>query len=262
MEETLADIEFLALSPNRVSVLSSLADGRHTRSALAEITGASQATLGRILGDFEDRNWVRRESGGYVATATGCLVAEGFEDLISVVETERELRDVVTYLPTDAMGFDVRCLADATIVTPTQTRPNAPLQRLLTLMADADSVTAFSHALNDQSLSVVADRAGDLEFEAVLTRGAVDALTGDERLRDTLRSVVTSGTASINVYDGEIPVAVTIADDVVNILARDGRGVVQASVDTDHEDVREWAQRRFEHYRVQSTPLTADDLAG
>lgn len=262
MEETLAEIEFLALSPNRVTVLSSLAGGRHTRSELAEVTGASQATLGRILGDFEERNWVRRESGGYVATATGRLVADGFEELMSVVDTERELREVVTYLPTDAMGFDVRCLADATIVTPTQTRPNAPLQRLLTLMADADSVTAFSHAFNDQSLSVVADRAGDLEFQAVLTRGAVDALTGDERLSESLRSVITSESANVNVYDGEIPVAVTIADDVVNILARDDRGVVQASVDTSHEAVREWAQRRFEHYRVQSSPVTVDDLTG
>jgi predicted transcriptional regulator len=260
MEETLADIEFLALSPNRVTVLSVLADGRHTRSELAELTGASQATLGRILGDFEERNWVRRESGGYVATATGALVAEGFEELMSVVDTERELRDVVTYLPTDAMGFDVRCLADATIVTPTETRPNAPLQRLLTLMSDADSVTAFSHAFNDQSLSVVADRGDDLAFQAVLTRGAVDALTGDDRLRASLRSVVTSETATVNVYDGEIPVAVTLADDVVNILARDDRGVVQASVDTDHPEVREWAQRRFEHYRVQSTPLSAADI--
>jgi predicted transcriptional regulator len=127
-------------------------------------------------------------------------------------------------------------------------------------MSDADSVTAFSHAFNDQSLSVVADRAGDLAFQAVLTRGAVDALTGDERLSESLRSVITGETASVNVYDGEIPVAVTIADDVVNILARDDRGVVQASVDSSHEDVREWAQRRFEHYRVQSEPLTVDDL--
>ena len=262
MEETLAEIEFLALSANRVTVLSSLAEGNHTRSELAEITGASQATLGRILGDFEDRNWVRREAGGYVATATGALVADGFDELTSVVDTERELRDIVTYLPTEAMGFDVRHLADATIVTPSETRPNAPLQRLLTLMREAESVTAFSHAFNDQSLAVVADRAGELAFQAVLTREAVDALTGDDHLRTSLRAVLDSETATVAVHEGAIPVAVTIADDVVNILARDDRGVVQASVDTDHPAVLEWAQRRFEHYRVQSSPLTSSDLEG
>jgi len=260
MEETLAEIEFLALSPNRVTVLESLAAGPRTRSELAEATGASQATLGRILGDFEDRDWVVRTEGAYAATATGRLVAEGFRDLLDVMAAERELRDVVAYLPTEAMEFDLRHLADARIVTPSQTRPNAPLQRLLELMRGADSVTAFSHALNDQSLSVVAERLGEQEFEAVLTRGAVDSLTADDGLRERLRRVISAPSAGIRVADDDIPVAVTIADDVVNLLVRDDRGVVQAAIDTSDPAVREWAERRYEAHRVNSAPLAADDL--
>ncbi|MBX0284995.1 helix-turn-helix transcriptional regulator [Haloarcula salinisoli] len=260
MEETLSEIEFLALSPNRVTVLESLAEGRRSRSELAETTGASQATLGRILGDFEDREWVRRTEGAYAATATGRLVAEGFRALLDVMAAERELRDVVAYLPTESMDFDLRHLAEATIVTPSETRPNAPLQRLLGLMREAASVTAFSHALNDQSLSVVADRLGDQEFEAVLTRGAVDSLVADDTLRERLRRVVSAPSAGVRVAEDDIPVAVTIADDVVNILVRDDRGVVQASVDTTDDAVREWAERRYEHYRVHSEPLTPDAL--
>jgi predicted transcriptional regulator len=260
MEETLAEIEFLALSPNRVTVLERLAADAHTRSELAEVTGASQATLGRILGDFEERNWVTRVAGGYEATATGRLVAEGFRDMLGVVETERQLRDIVDYLPTEAMRFDLRALSDATIVTPSETRPNAPLQRLLSLLRDGESVTAFSHAFNDQSLAVVADRLADIEFQAVLTRAAVDSLTADEGLRAQLGTVVDSESATVRVYEAEIPLAVTVVDEVVNILVRDDRGVVQASVDTDHPEVREWAYRRFEHYRVNSDPLSAADL--
>jgi len=257
MEATLEEIEFLALSPNRVEVLECLADGRQTRSDLAEVTGASQATLGRILGDFEDREWVTRADGAYAATATGRLVADGFRDLLDVMAAERELRDVVAYLPTDALDFDLRKLADANVVTPTETRPNAPIQRLLTLVREAESVTAFSHALNDQILGVVTDRLDDQEFEAVLTRDAVDSLTEDERLRTRLRTVLDSASAGVRVADEEIPLAVTIADDVVNILVRDDRGVVQASLDTADPAVREWAERRYEHYRVQSTPLSS-----
>lgn len=260
MEETLAEIEFLALSPNRVTVLERLADGVHTRSELGEATGASQATLGRILGDFEERDWVRREGNGYVATATGRLVAEGFRDLLDVMAAERELRDVVAYLPTEALGFEFGHLAGATVVTPTETRPNAPLQRLLALLRRADSVTAFSHALNDQSLGVVADRLGRQEFEAVLTPGAVESLSADRTLRERLGIVLEADSAGIRVYDGEIPLAVTIGDEVVNILVRDDRGVVQAAVETDAPAVREWAERRYEHYRVHSDPLSAASL--
>ena len=261
MEETLAEIEFLALSPNRVTVLERLADGVHTRSELGEATGASQATLGRILSDFEERRWVERTGGAYAATATGRLVAEGFRDLLDVMDAERELRDVVAYLPTEELGFDFCHLADATVVTPTETRPNAPLQRLLALVREADSVTAFSHALNDQSLGAVADRLGEQEFEAVLTRAAVDSLLADDVLRRRLRTVLDSDSAGIRVYDDGIPLAVTIGDDLVNILVRDDRGVVQAAVETENPAVREWAERRYEHYRVHSEPLSAASLA-
>jgi len=261
MEETLAEIEFLALSPNRVTVLECLADDSHSRSELGEATGASQATLGRILTDFEERNWVRRTAGGYVGTATGRLVAEAFRELLDVLETEQELRDIVEYLPTDAMDFDFRELADATIITPTQTRPNAPLQRLLALLSDGDNVMTFSHAFNDQSLSVAADRLGNQEFQAVLSTGAIEALTAEEGLRANLRRIVDADTASVRVYDGEIPLAVTIVDDVVNILARDDRGVLQASVDTPNPAVREWATERFERYRDQSTLLSPSSLS-
>lgn len=261
MEETLAEIEFLALSPNRVTVLERLASGVQTRSELGEATGASQATLGRILSDFEAREWVTRESGGYVATATGRLVAEGFGDLLDVMAAERELRDVVAHLPTDELGFAFRHLAEATVVTPSETRPNAPLQYLLALVREANSVTAFSHALNDQSLRAIVDRLGDQEFEAVLTRDAVDALAADDDLRDRLRTVLESESASIRVYDDEIPLAVTIGDEVVNVLVRDDRGVVQAAVETSNPAVREWAERRYEHYRVYSEPLSAASLS-
>ncbi|WP_254278875.1 helix-turn-helix transcriptional regulator [Haloarcula marina] len=261
MESALADIEFLALSPNRVTVLKRLAAGRHTRRELADVTGASQATLGRILSDFEDRRWVRRAEGGYVATATGELVAEGFGDLLSILETERELRDIVPFLPTEAMDFDLRHLADATITTPSQTHPNAPLQRLLALMRDADEVTAFSHAFNDQSLSVAADRTDDQRFRAVLSRTAVDALAAEAPLKKRLRSLVDAESAAIRVYDDDIPLAVTVVDDVVNLLVRDDRGVLQASVDTDSPAVRSWAMARFDAYWDASTPLDRDSLA-
>jgi predicted transcriptional regulator len=260
MEETLAEIEFLALSANRVTVLAALAEAPHSRSELAELTGASQATLGRILGDFEERHWVERAPDGYEATATGRLVAEEFDGLLSVLDTERQLRPVVDYLPTDAMAFDFRHLADATITMPSETRPNAPLQRLLELLRGADSVTAFSHAFNDQSLSAVTDRLDTISFQAVLSPAAIDSLTADAELRGRLREVVDAETATIGVYAGEIPLAVTIVDGVVHMLVRDGRGVLQAAIDTDNPTVREWAKRRFEHYRVQSEPLTAEEL--
>lgn len=262
MDSALEEIEFLALSPNRVRVLSLLAEGRRTRPELESTVGASQATLSRILGDFEDRSWVRQDGSEYVATATGCLVAEGFTDLLDILETESELRGLVRYLPTHAMDFDLRHLADATITTPTQTRPNAPVKRLLDLVEDAEEVRAFSHAFNEQNLTVVQRRvdAEDLSFSGVFSKGAIEALAEDEGLRERLLALLSSPGTRIRVREEGIPLAVTIADGTVHTLLRDETGILQAAVDTDADAVRSWAVDTFDHYWRTATELTADEL--
>ena len=262
MESALAEIEFLALSPNRVEVLRRLAEGRHTRTDLVVATGASQATLGRILRDFEDRSWIRRADGAYVATATGELVADGFLDLLDIVETETALRPIVDYLPTDAIDFDLRRLDDATITVPSGTKPNAPVGRVLDLLREASSVRVLSHAFNESSLDVIERRvtAGETTFEGVFSRHAIDAVADDEGLRRRLESLLDAPAASLRVRETEIPLAVTVADGAVHLLLRDANGVLQASVDTDDPAVRDWAHERFERYWDEASTLEYDDL--
>jgi predicted transcriptional regulator len=262
MESALSEIEFLALSANRVAVLRHLSRERHTRGELAAATGASQATLGRILRDFEDRSWIGRVDGEYVATATGELVADGFLDLLEIMETEAELRGVVRYLPTDAIDFDLQHFDDATITVPSGTKPNAPVSRVLDLLRDAEEIRAFSHAFNEGSLTVVEERvtAGESTFEGVFSRRALDAIADDDGLRRRLDSLLDAPGASLRVREAEIPVAVTVADDVVHVLLRDEKGVLQASIDSDDPVVRAWAHDTFDRYWNAASPVDGGDL--
>jgi predicted transcriptional regulator len=263
MESALEEIEFLALSANRVEVLGLLAEGRHTRNELATATGASQATLGRILGDFEDRSWIRHDGSEYVATATGRLVAEGFTDLQEILETEGKLRDIVDYLPTHAMDFDLRRLSDATITVPSATRPNAPLSRLLDFIRDGDDVRTFSHTFNGQTLRVVQERvtAGDQRFSGVFGRNAIDALADESELRNQLEALLAAEDAEIRVREEGVPIAIMIVDDVVYLLLRDENGILRASVDTEDAAVRSWAEDSLDHYWRTATPLEAETLS-
>ena len=264
MEAALDEIEFLARSKNRVEVLRLLAADGHTRGRLGEATGASQATLGRILEDFTERSWVRREGNEYVATATGTLVAEGIDGLLGILETEAKLRSVVKYLPAEAMAFDLRRLADATITVPSRTRPSAPLQRVLEAMGDADRLRVFSHAFNEQSLDVAHRRvtAGDGTFEGVFSKNAIAVLAEDETLWGKLTSLAEADSAEIRVRNDGVPLAVTVIDGTVHLLVRDGNGLVQASIDTDDAAVRSWAVETFERYWRTSTPLDPDAFEG
>ncbi|RKD98240.1 helix-turn-helix transcriptional regulator [Halopiger aswanensis] len=259
----LEEIEFLALSANRVDVLRLLSEGRYTRTELAQETGASQATLGRILGDFADRSWITRDGSEYTATATGQLVASGFTDMQDILETERRLRGIVEYLPTETFEFDIRRLADARITVPSQTRPNAPLQRLLALLEDATEVRAVSHAFNEQNLTTVQERTetGEQTFEGVFSRDAIDALADDSALRTQLRELLETDRATVRIYDDEIPLAAMIIDDVVYLLVRDEQGILRASIDSDDDEIRAWARETFDSYWEGAAPLEADALS-
>ncbi|MXV61650.1 ArsR family transcriptional regulator [Natronorubrum sp. JWXQ-INN-674] len=261
MESALEEIEFLALSANRVDVLRLLSEREYSRNELAAATGASQATLGRILGDFQDRSWIEHSGSEYGATATGQLVASGFTDLQEIIETEQRLRDVVEYLPTEAMGFDLERLADATITTPSQTRPNAPLSRLLELLEDADDVRTVSHAFNEQTLTVVQERAtsGEQTFSGVFSQNAIEALADETELRERLETLLAADEASVRIRNEDIPLAVMVLDDVVYLLVRDEQGVLRASIDTDDEVVRSWAQNAIADYWESAEPFD-DDL--
>lgn len=257
MEGPLEEIEFLARSTNRVEVLRLLAAGPRSRAELAAETGASQATLGRILEDFAERSWVTRDGDEHVATATGELVADGIDDLVAVLETEGKLRDVVAYLPTAEFGFDLRRLADATVTVPTRTRPSAPLQRVLDGMEGATTLRAVSHTLNEQSLATAHDRvtAGEQAFEAVLSSSALEALAADDRLWTQLRALADHDAAAIRVAGEAVPLSVTVADDRVYLLVRDEGGILQASIHTDDSAVRDWAAETFTAYWERATPF-------
>ncbi|WP_227377751.1 Trp family transcriptional regulator [Haladaptatus sp. PSR5] len=58
MDQSLYGIEYLSRSENRVQVLKLLTRDAFTRRELQDELGASQATLSRILQDFESRQWI------------------------------------------------------------------------------------------------------------------------------------------------------------------------------------------------------------
>ncbi|AFK20988.2 DUF1724 domain-containing protein (plasmid) [Haloferax mediterranei ATCC 33500] len=262
MESALEEIEFLALSQNRVDALRYLSEQPHTRRELVELTGASQPTLGRILHDFEEREWIVREDSAYRATVTGKLVSRGFSELVEILETDAKLRPIVRWLPTETISFDLEHLTAATITTPSQVRPNAPVKRALKLLSNANDVRIFSYAFNEQSLDIIANRteAGDQQFKGVFSSETIDALTDDSQLREQLRALLDADGAEIRITDELIPMATTIADSTVHLFLRDDNGILQASIDVDEPAVRSWAEELFEDYWQAAEPLDFDRL--
>ncbi|MEZ3145432.1 helix-turn-helix transcriptional regulator [Halobaculum sp. MBLA0143] len=255
--DAIEEAEFLARSDNRVAVLRLLAEERHSRAALAEAVDVSQATLGRILDDFDERSWIRHEGTGYVATATGELVAAAFGDLLDTLTAEQTLRDVIRYLPTHAMEFDLRRLADAEITEPSRTRPNAPLQTTTALIDDAAALRAFSHTFNEETLTQVHGRVidGDQTFTGVFSRRAYAGLAAQPSAWERTLELIDHQDAELRIREEGVPLAVLLSDDRVNLLLRDEEGLLQAALETTDEAVFDWAEGSFDHYWRTATTV-------
>lgn len=263
--DPLEEIEFLARSANRIEVLAALVEQPQTRQALADRVGISQPTLGRILRDLTDRQWITTDGDGrYRATATGELVTTGITDLRERLATETKLREVIEWFPTEAVDVDFQHFADARITTPTQTRPNAPIQRMLELLGETDHALLLSHAFNEQKLRLIHERTvdGDLTTEGIFAADAIDAIAATDDLRGLLADIVAADAAEIRVVSEGIPVAVEITDSRTHLLLRNDEGIVRASLDTDSDAVRSWAERTHERYWRLGEPLSADDIEG
>ncbi|MCQ4333885.1 ArsR family transcriptional regulator [Natronomonas sp. F2-12] len=262
MTDPLEEIEFLARSPNRIRVLETLSSGPHTRGELQAAVGASQPTLARILGDFEEREWVKSQDGTYETTRLGSFVASGFRSLLSVMETESRLREVAGLLPADRFDFGLERLSDAEITTPTRADPGGPLNRALELARGAETHRIVSYVLNHEMLETVdeATAAEDQSFECVVTAETVDLLGSEYDAWRRLRSLAGAEAASVWVTDREIPFAVGVADDTVYLFLRDESGLLRALVESEDPAVRSWALGAVERYRTASEELDRSAL--
>jgi predicted transcriptional regulator len=249
MSDPLEEVEFLARSANRIEVLLVLTEGAYTRRELGDALEASQPTLGRILQDLTERNWVAYDGERYRATATGRLVGEGMTDLRERLETEARFREVAPWLPNE-MGVDLRAFGDATVTLPSGARPNAPIRRMVELLRESGRVRLLSHSFNEAKLDLLAERCvdGTLVAEGVFSTDAIDALRAVPDLQARLVRVLGTEGAEIRVTREPVPLAVEVTDTRTHLLLRDGEGLVRASVDTDAEAVREWASDLHARY--------------
>lgn len=257
-DASIDDIAFLARSGHRVDVLSELATGERTRTELHETTGIIQPTLGRILNDFEDRAWVRNGGSTYALTPFGALLAEGFDELVSVVDTMRAFREVSRWLPLEEMDFDLRRLRRATITTPSAADGSAHLRREEELVARAGSLRHLCSSAFPPHIETYRDRIVEdgQRFEAVITGDALDAAAAHPDAAVWVREIAAVDNATIYRYEGPVPYQLGIVDDTALIVPLDDAGTPCALIETDDDVIREWVLAELEAYRSQSTRLS------
>lgn len=256
-------IEFHARSINRVVVLEALMAGPIERRDLEDVTGISRPTLSRILDDFEDRGWVERDHHRYEATLLGTFVNREFSQLIDRMTVVHKLQDVVAWLPEGGFGFDLSRLSAADIITPQKEDALAPTHHIVKRFQDASMVRAVSFTLLPDCLQTSYQQVvdGGQTFEAVFQPQALVIIDDDPIMKPWAHEMLRSGNATIYRYDGAIPYVAIVIDERVCLCLSGNDGAPRAVIDSDDDEIFDWAQETFDSYRARATAIKAERFA-
>ncbi|QLG28888.1 MarR family transcriptional regulator [Halorarum halophilum] len=259
-QSPLDDIEYLARSEHRVTVLTALADRPRSRSDLLENTGSSASTIGRTLRQFEERRWIRRDGHRFTTTELGGFVAAGIRELIDRIETEQRLRDVWRWLPTETSGFTVEMVSDAVVTNAGADNPYGPVNRFVSLLRETDRFrfVGYDVALLEPCKDELSRRIVDgMDTEVIDPPNVARYILS--RYEEHCSEPLESGNLLVRLHDDVPSYGLSLFDDRIAISCHNpDSGTVQALLDTDASAAWEWAESTYESYRREARPLTLE----
>jgi predicted transcriptional regulator len=256
------DIAYLARSEHRIPTLIALTVRPRSRSELWELTGVSSSTIRRTLSEFEDRRWIRKTGYQYEATRLGTYIASAMADVIERVESERKLRDVWPWLPSEESGFTIDMCSNAVVTFADADDLYRPVNRFMSLLRETDQFRfiGFDVALLEPCKDDLCQQIVDgMCTEIIEPPRVVNYIrsTCPELFSETLES----GNLMVWLHDDLPPYGVGIFDQRIAISGYDPDSVmVRVLVDTDAPEAREWAESVYESYRRQTPTIPLEPI--
>lgn len=265
MDATLDDITFLVSSAHRIGVLDALHESPCDRDELRVVTGASSPTMGRVLNDFRDRNWIEREGSTYRLTGLGEFVADQLAGFLNAMAVEQRLRNISPWLPYEIDGFSVDLLTDAVVSYPGPGYPYEPLDRHIQLVEATETIRGFGMVLLKANvLEVYFDRLFDgLEIEMIYPPHVFETMI--EWDPETVARGVDLDNYTVFLHD-DLPnsewCGVCLSDERTSICCYEpDTGMLRSLLDTDAPETYSWGESIVDRYRAEARPLEeADDL--
>jgi len=259
MPSPVEEIAFLTRSDHRVGVLEALDRRPADRADLQEATGASKPTIGRVLGDLEERKWLVRNGRTYELTPLGTFITGRVSDLCDAMEAERTLREVASWLPCTLDGFTLDLFSHPVVSYPGPGYPYEPLERVEGLISGADRMRGFGAVVLKASALETAREAilDGLDFEFVYSPSVLEQIVAWNP--DAVAELQARDNCTTFLHD-DLPegdcCGLAIYDDRVGLCCHDPQtGVLKAVVDTDSPDALDWAESLYDRYRGEAERL-------
>ena len=258
MERAIEDIEFLSSSRTRVNILKILNErGQLSNHELREQANSSRTTVQRNLESLVERGWVQNTNRTYELTLPGETVADRFIELVETVQTENRLQPFLTWVDRSDLNLDIELLADAELLVAEPGNPWSMINRHVECLKGMDHCRGFLpftglHASEAGHERVVNHGA---ESELVVTPEIADIHFSNSAYKELTEEMVETGRSDYFVYDGELPYCLVLIDGIAQVVVADG-DEPRAMLETDSEEVIDWAENKYESYKQQSEKVT------
>ncbi len=249
------DVSYITRAEHRVATLVALSVEARGKQELAELANVSPSTMRRTLREFEERGWIRKEGQRYATTQPGEFVATSVAELLDRLETERELRDVWSWLPGEDDALTLEMCSDAEVSVADADDPYGPVNRFKSLLDDADRFrfVGFDVALLEPSKQTLCRRVIDgMEAELVTPPRVAEYIRST--CPDLFAEALKTGDLTVRLHDDLPRYGVSILDDRTAISGYSRDSVtVRVLLDTPSEEVREWAETQYRSYHQTPT---------
>ena len=255
-------VELLGVVLQRLPIIECVQDEPKDKRTLVEELDCSRSTVNRAVRELEALNVLTYSDGKYHITSIGELVVIGYTDLIETLEARIQLDPLLQWIPEDEFDLELSLLTDADIITAESGDPYAMINRHVEGLKSMEECWFL--------IPYTGMHAAETTYERIVNHGAQAGLIVQPSVAEVFQSnpqytrviqemLATDG-LRIFKYNEELPFAVGVLDDTVQILGDDD-GEPRTLVETDNPAVRAWAKTMIEEYKDRSEPLELNTFA-
>lgn len=241
----------------RVEFLECVEGNAKDKRTLVDHLGCSRSTVDRGVRELEALHFLTYGDDGYKPTMCGQLAAKEYRRFEHRIETLCRLQPFLRRVPLSEFDIELEWITDAELLLPEPNDPYSMINRHVQLVAEAESGKALLplaglHA-HEAGYDNVMERGGEIEL--VVTSGVAQMFRENPNYADLTEEMLATDRFELYEYEGQIPYAIVVLDDTVQ-LGVDEDGDPKALLETEVEDVRDWAEQKIESYKEQATKVT------
>lgn len=250
--------DVLPLLARRAPLLDALRDGPLSKRDLASRRDVSRSTIDRAVRELEAAGLVTRERGSVELTLPGAIALDCHERYVSELEGVDEAYEMLSSYDHD-LDIAPAVFRDALVVPPDRHAPHRPVDALMEMLDDADSIRLYATAIMPEYVDAYRNRILDgTRLEAICTRYVFQELL--ETYDDALRDVMETGRVTLHETPESLPFSIVIAEQgdetrVCLMLYRDR--TLAGFVRNDNPGAISWATDRFDALKENAERITS-----